>query len=559
MEVKKYKGFYCKKCNSIPLIQIIPQSKNIKIFSCCKCHKQYQNYDKFIKNNYITEEIDISKISKEPILNNANEEKVDINIIEDNLKKVKVKIYKEKAETKDKLIEILQKTIEEINEIYEKFVVRNNKIIFIIEEMIKSYKMLNYNQSNIKNILNNCNFDKRNYEFNLLPNQNLNSFFKDINLYFKKELIVNLFEEFDNKYSSNEEEPNAPSGLLEYKNLFDTLYDNNELYEGFNHYSLFCEKNAIKTLVEIDNNSIAYCSNDNPNIILFNYLNYQFISFKAHSTSVNWIIKTNKNYLISCGDDGLIKIWDFINEKIFRWVKKGEKINKSDINIDLNPIYIYKLENLEKIEKMISLKEKRFLAVSNKNIYIFKYNINEKDDISNNIEIKLIKQSFIDNNLVDAYIFEKNNIEIIALNTEFLLYFLDISNLGIIYKIEVNSMTKNSLIQIDKNSLLLKEKDFFKIIELNTFKIKLIVKNIYNNNSYLFNLEDGTIIQGYDDGIKRYSIKTFEELPNLIYYGGYYNPDSDISYIELFIVYMLSQMIRVYFYSIKEDIWKNVI
>ena len=68
MEVKKYKGFYCKKCNSIPLIQIIPQSKNIKIFSCCKCHKQYQNYDKFIKNNYITEEIDINKISKEPIL-----------------------------------------------------------------------------------------------------------------------------------------------------------------------------------------------------------------------------------------------------------------------------------------------------------------------------------------------------------------------------------------------------------------------------------------------------------------------------------------------------------
>ena len=219
-------------------------------------------------------------------------------------------------------------------------------------------------------------------------------------------------------------------------------------------------------------------------------------------------------------------------------VKDGKKINKSDINIDLNPIYIYKLENLEKIEKMINLKENRFLAVSNKNIYIFKYNINEKDDISNNIEIELINQSFIDNNLVDAYIFEKNNIEIIALNTEFLLYFLDISNLGIIYKIKVNSMTKNSLIQIDKNSLLFKEKDLFKIIDLNTFKIKLFVKNIYNDNSYLFNLEDGTIIQGYDDGIKRYSIKTFEELPNLIYYGGYYNPDGDSLYTEFSIVYM---------------------
>ena len=237
---------------------------------------------------------------------------------------------------------------------------------------------------------------------------------------------------------------------------------------------------------------------------------------------------------------------EFYKWKFFQ--KKNKKINidlnpiytiyeffeKKEKMINLNPIYIYKMENSENIEKMINLKENRFLVVSNENISIFKYNINENNDISNNFEMQLIDKCFVDNNLVDAFIFEKDNKEIIALNTEFLLYFLDISNLKIIYKIKVNSMTKNSLVQINNNRLLFKENDYFKIIDLNTFKIKLIVENIYNENSYLFNMEDGTIIQAYDEGIKHYSIKTLEELPNLIHKNHHYGCEEP----EFIIVYI---------------------
>ena len=49
---EKFSGYYCKKCNFIPFIQIIPKEKNIKIFSSCKCRKQYENIDSFIKICY---------------------------------------------------------------------------------------------------------------------------------------------------------------------------------------------------------------------------------------------------------------------------------------------------------------------------------------------------------------------------------------------------------------------------------------------------------------------------------------------------------------------------
>ena len=72
---EKYSGFYCKKCNFIPLIQIIPKEKNIKIFSSCKCRKQYEDIDSFIKNKYHKNIIDIYQIPKKTFIN-TNSEKI---------------------------------------------------------------------------------------------------------------------------------------------------------------------------------------------------------------------------------------------------------------------------------------------------------------------------------------------------------------------------------------------------------------------------------------------------------------------------------------------------
>ena len=67
IEEKKYNGFFCIKCNYIPLIQIIPKKENVNILYSCKCCKNYIQLDMFIKK-YYKSNIPINKISKEPTI-----------------------------------------------------------------------------------------------------------------------------------------------------------------------------------------------------------------------------------------------------------------------------------------------------------------------------------------------------------------------------------------------------------------------------------------------------------------------------------------------------------
>ena len=65
MEKKKYSGFICQKCKSIPFFQIIYKKNEIKIFSACNCHKQYESIDSFIRNKYIIDKIDLDQMNKQ--------------------------------------------------------------------------------------------------------------------------------------------------------------------------------------------------------------------------------------------------------------------------------------------------------------------------------------------------------------------------------------------------------------------------------------------------------------------------------------------------------------
>ena len=507
----KYSGYYCQKCNLIPLIQIIPQKNNIKIFSSCKCHKQYQNIEKFIKQNY-KKDIDISKISKESIINeyskyknNKEEIKVDINLIINKFKHAKDKMTENGKEIKNSIIEIYQRKISEINQIYDKYIEKNNKIILIIEQMIKSYQLISDNHSNILNLLNNCSFNEKNRSKYLLKNYiSLDSLFKEVEYYFNEEFIIlnSLKSEgFENKY------------------LFFTNY--------------------IKTFIELDKGICASCSNNQKNINLYdlNESNNENYSFKAHLKDVNWIIKSNKNNIISCGDDGLIKIWPIITKNLLLKMKadiakeKNSKIygifKKKDFS--LNPLYEIKFEHKEiiKIKKMINLKDNKFIAYSNNTIFIFSYTI---DDDKNNIQIDLIKSYDSKNIIKELFVIEKDKKEIIALYNDYFLIFVDITNFDIINKLNIKSMTSNSLIQLNQNDLLLQEEYNIRIFNINKFKTKIIVKNDTTGDLFL-NMNDGTIIKSNYSGIKRYLIKTMEELPNLIqinnddddFYSDYYN------------------------------------
>ena len=84
-------------------------------------------------------------------------------------------------------------------------------------------------------------------------------------------------------------------------------------------------------------------------------------------------------------------------------------------------------------------------------------------------------------------------------------------------------MAPNSLIQLNQSDLLFQEEYNIRIFDINKFKTKLIVKS-NTTDDLLLNLNDGTIIKSNYSGIKRYFIKTMEELPNLIQFN---NDDDD--------------------------------
>ena len=64
------------------------------------------------------------------------------------------------------------------------------------------------------------------------------------------------------------------------------------------------------------------------------------------------------------------------------------------------------------------------------------------------------------------------------------------------------------------------------IFDINKFECKLTVEN-NNTNDFLLNMDDGTIIQSSLNGIKRFFLKTMEELPMLIQFN---NDDDNDSY-----------------------------
>ena len=119
MEENKFSGYFCKKCQTIPLIQIIPSEKDINIFSSCKCKKKSQNIDSFINHNYFKDIIEINKLPKDETSNESKEgdRKININLIINKFNKLKEKINNEGIELKNKIIHNYQRKIDEINEI----------------------------------------------------------------------------------------------------------------------------------------------------------------------------------------------------------------------------------------------------------------------------------------------------------------------------------------------------------------------------------------------------------------------------------------------------------
>ena len=69
------------------------------------------------------------------------------------------------------------------------------------------------------------------------------------------------------------------------------------------------------------------------------------------------------------------------------------------------------------------------------------------------------------------------------------------------------------------------------IYSLNNFHLKLKI-NTYNDTDYFLNLKDGTFIFSCFEGMKRYLIKTMEELPQIIKFNSNYYDDDYYDYCD---------------------------
>ena len=489
MEERNYSGYFCSKCKYIPLIKIISKYNNIKVFSSCKCHKQYENIESFLNNKSKKDIIDKSKINKESPYNYHNKISFDKSTLDSIIQKFneeKIKIIEEGIKIKNQLIELFQKKIEEVNKMYLKYSEKNNKIFLIIEQLIRSYESLKENKSNILNILNNCKL-KKIYRINYFENYiNLESLTKSIENYFCNEYIISNLDSSD---------------CLE------------------NLYSYYSE-NKIKEFVELNNEICAFISECDNKISLldFNQFQKEFYTFKAYNQNIAYIIKSSMNNVISIGDANIIKIWPNIersmiteerNKNISNEDDKKNNYKDKEISFNLNPIIISNLEIKESVIKMINLKENRFLIALKSNIFLlFKYSINN---------IELIQKYENKNNLSnfdDIFYIQKENIEMICLNDKSNIYYFELENFKYIKSNPLKYMNKNSLIQINPKEILIGDGYNFQIITLDFFNFKLKLRN-EDKKLYLLNLNDGTFIQSTGDKLKRYFIKTMEELPLL--------------------------------------------
>ena len=499
MEEIKYSGYFCNKCNFIPLIKIIPKNNNIKVFSSCKCHNQYENIESFLKHKYKKDAVNKSKINKESpnnYHNKLNFEKENLESIIQKFNKEKIKVLEQGINIKNQLIELFQKKIEEVNQMYLKYSEKNNKIILIIEQLIRSYELLKDNKSNILNILNNCKW-KENSKINYFERyKNLETLTKDIENYFCNKYIVSNLD---------------TSKSLE------------------NIYSYYSPK-KIKSFVELNDKLNAFNSEHNNKITLldFNKFKKEFYTFKAYDKNIEYIIKSSTNNIISIGDNNIIKIFPKIERNMLSEVRdkniniednKTINYKEKEISFNLVPLIEYNLEIKENVIKLICLKENRFLIALKPNIILlFKYSIN-------NIEL-LQKYEYKNHNYFnDIFVFESEIVEMIAVNDNSNIYFFELENFRFIKSIPLKFIDKNNLIQINSKEILIGDGYNFHIIILNFLNTKLTMKN-QEKKLYLLNLNDGTFIQSTGDKIKRYFIKTMEELP-LLEQNDYYEDNYD--------------------------------
>ena len=461
--------YYCEKCDSIPLIHIMPIKDDLKIFSHCKCTKNLYPFDTFNKlyfhQNKKENLSEIKPISEENKIN------IEQKLLEYN--KLKEEINNFNIELKNNLIEYHTKKIKEIERQYENNKTINDNLELIMNRLISNYSSNEKHSSNINNILYNINMDK----------------------YYKKKLSSYKKDDLnDMQFISYEREA---------KNYFSNKHIISPDINEFKTIKYLSDHDdCVNCFLELKNNIGISCSRDS--YIIYHDLSQMksILKFEGHKGGVNYMINTPQNKLISCGGDSSIKIWKEIN--VEEYINNNDKNNKNE---NIKPIFEIKTD--EPLKKLILYDNNKILTCSHKGIYIYEYDM---DNTKLNL-LKSVKKEKIN----DIILFQNSkNIFIIGYTSDKGIFIMDINELKIIKEIKCETVFwTNLLLQFNEDEIIIGNNKNLHIINIDTGIIKLS-KATDGYINYLFKLSDGSIIRGERDGIRRYSKYTLDELPPLI-------------------------------------------
>ena len=358
----------------------------------------------------------------------------------------------------------------------------NEEIDEIIQILIKNYKLNPNNEINKENIIKNIYMNTythfKEYDFKMFE-KNISNINKTIKSYLKENYIIS-----SNKY---------------------------EIIQSIRKEDL---------IIHLNNNIFASLKKDEY-IKIFNIDDLsKNIKINKNLSINNILTDEKKRYLLSVEDDHFIKfrkLNEIINDLSF------DNFNK---NINISPIF--DIKHCSKIKNLINLENDLLGLIDENNIYIYKYNIDNKtSEIISKLDIKIDNLKLIKRK-------NKNSI------CSYINGFLNIYNIpSLILENSINIKKGNAqkiiYEQISDNELIFAQKNYIYIINIeNNTKSSFFAKR-FNFDIMSFKiLKDNTLLIGGRSEIRRLFIKTFEDLPCLISFDEDYDDDEyDYNFIAI--------------------------
>lgn len=460
----------CPKCHSITNISII-QSNTIHL-SCSYC-----NYDKLysideyfeILNKVNTNKEKLNKKCKEHITNDIgffcykcnehfcnkcqdkhlehsdyiyeldkliNESK--FNEIHEQYEKSKVHYESYSIKLKDNIIDLLKNEINKINVAFNESIKNNRYICKVIDILIDNYKNYHCDYYIINNLLNNTKF------------KNTEITFKDNTLIGKINVVLSVYK----------------TNCIIEKQYIDSLSKIQTKRTLIND-----KESYVNSLLILSDGRLASSYSD-CSIKVHNIKSFELelTIEKAHKKGINYLSKLN-NFVLSCSDDPQIKIWE-IKEKEYKLIQ--------EISIHSSPVC-------------------RVFPIKDNKIVSFSFNAKNIKIWNSLPPYNIITQISLHNTTIESAL-EVNGLLALACDDS-VLRFYDINSNQCIHSISnIQTSSRNSMIVLDNNKLIIGGYNLLIVIDTFTYTIdKRIENEDYETIDCFLQLSDGSLLCALGD------------------------------------------------------------